>query len=299
MKMNCENKNEFVINDIMNDTNKISCKKEWKDIGNQWTKKCPKCNKEIFYKDKYKLKTALSKNTLCKNCSRFNKTFVKNTKYNKLCPKCSNVIFYINQYSLEKGINNKSLCRSCCKKSKLHPRFGIKQSEQEKEKRRLKLIGLKRNDESIKKYSLSKIGEKNPMYGKKISKSDEHKRKIRLSCIRKINEKLSILNKKMAPRFNPKACKIIDEYGIQNGYNFQHALNGEELYIKELGYFVDGYDKERNTVIEYYEYNHWHRKNKIKDENRKKQIIDFLKCDFIVLRQTKKGGNYLPEYIHR
>jgi hypothetical protein len=295
--MKYENKIE---NDMNDSTKKIvtdSEKKNLNDITSKWTRDCPKCNKEIIYKDKYKLKTALDKNTLCIGCARFNKKFAKNTNYNKPCPKCSVIIFYPNRYSLEKSIVNKSLCRSCCRIGNLHPRFGVKQSQMEKETRRLKLTGLKRSDESIKRYSLSKMGEKNPMYGNKNLKSDDHKRKIRLSCVQKIKEKLSLTNKKMSPGFNPNACKIIDEYGKQNGYSFQHALNGGEFYVRELGYFVDGYDNDKNTVIEYYEYNHWHLKNKSRDELRKKEIIDFMKCDFIILRQTKKGGNYLPEHF--
>jgi hypothetical protein len=88
---------------------------------------------------------------------------------------------------------------------------------------------------------------------------------------------------KFKPNFNPKACQIIEEYGKQHGYNFQHALNGGEYYIKELGYWIDGYDKEKNIVIEYYEKYHNITKIKNRDKKRKKEIIKFLKCKFIEL----------------
>jgi len=41
---------------------------------------------------------------------------------------------------------------------------------------------------------------------------------------------------KWHPSFNKSACKIIDEYGKNHDYNFQHALNGGEYHIEELGY---------------------------------------------------------------
>lgn len=83
------------------------------------------------------------------------------------------------------------------------------------------------------------------------------------------------------PNYNPKACKAITEYGRQYGYNFQHAENGGEFYIKELGYWVDGYDREKNVVIEYDEKEHTKPQNRNKDANRQKEIVEYLKCKFI------------------
>ena len=68
--------------------------------------------------------------------------------------------------------------------------------------------------------------------------------KYRIYMINKI-EKEQLNGNQLYPNFNSNACKIIDEYGNKNGYNFQHAMNGGEFYIKELGYWVDGYDREK------------------------------------------------------
>jgi hypothetical protein len=46
---------------------------------------------------------------------------------------------------------------------------------------------------------------------------------------------------------------------------------------------VDGYDKEKNTVIEFYE-NH-HRKNWRDDLVRQRRIIKAIECKFIVLKE--------------
>ena len=88
----------------------------------------------------------------------------------------------------------------------------------------------------------------------------------------------------VVPNYNPLACKVIDEYGEENNYNFQHAENGGEYHI--LRYWVDGYDKERNTIIEIDEPAHYDKNGNLskKDLERQKEISDFLGCKFIRLR---------------
>jgi hypothetical protein len=103
--------------------------------------------------------------------------------------------------------------------------------------------------------------------------------KIRLSVIKDLESKHGQIH----PNYNKNACKIIEQYGKQTGYNFQHAENGGEFYLKELGYWVDGYDKEKNVVVEYYEKRH--KKTIIKDEYRKNDIINFLHCKFIEIKE--------------
>ena len=87
----------------------------------------------------------------------------------------------------------------------------------------------------------------------------------------------------MIPGYNPKSILIIEQYGKEHGYNFQHAENGGEYYIKELGYFVDGYDKEKNVVVEYYE--KFHIKRNKKDITRMNNIMNELGCDFHIIRE--------------
>ena len=72
-----------------------------------------------------------------------------------------------------------------------------------------------------------------------------------------------------------KFADIFEELGITD---LQHAENGGEYHIKELGYWVDGYSKEKNIVLEYYERAH---KSQIeKDIRRKQEIINHLGCEF-------------------
>jgi hypothetical protein len=121
------------------------------------------------------------------------------------------------------------------------------------------------------KISLFKIGKK---------RSDEFCRKARLIRIDQISRD-KFNGNQVFPSYNPKACKIIDVYGKENGYDFQHAMSGGEYYIKELGYWVDGYDKDKNVVIEYYEKRHSNRIQK--DAKRELEIRNHLRCNFIVL----------------
>ena len=127
----------------------------------------------------------------------------------------------------------------------------------------------KLSKETKEKIRQSKLGKK---------RSEETKAKIAEGM-----RKYAIEHYNFFPNYNPKACKIIDEYGKEHGFNFQHALNGGEYYIKELGYWVDGYDEERNVVIEYYE--KFHEKQKEHDLNRQKEIQEFLKCEFLVIKE--------------
>jgi hypothetical protein len=70
------------------------------------------------------------------------------------------------------------------------------------------------------------------------------------------------------------------ELGITD---LQHAENGGEFHIKELGYWVDGYSKEKNIVLEYYE--PFHQNQVERDKRRKQEIIEHLRCQFIEIKE--------------
>jgi hypothetical protein len=112
--------------------------------------------------------------------------------------------------------------------------------------------------------------------------SDEVRRNKRLAAIRRIQN--SIENGgQMFPNYNKSAIPIIEEKARELGItDLQHAENGGEFYIEELGYWVDGYSKEKNIVIEYYEPHH----NRLgeRDKIREREITDFLKCKLIIIK---------------
>ena len=112
--------------------------------------------------------------------------------------------------------------------------------------------------------------------------SIETRKKLRISVIKKLEK----INKDFHPPYNPRGCDYFNKLMEEKGIRIQHAENGGELYIKELGYWVDGYDKENNVVYEWGEKKHYI--NGIlreKDSIRQKEIEDFLKCEFIRIIQ--------------
>lgn len=111
--------------------------------------------------------------------------------------------------------------------------------------------------------------------------SCETKKKQRIGAINYIES----LSGQLVPRYNKSSIKLIEEYGKKHGYKFQHAENGGEFHLKELGYFLDAYDKEKNVVLEIDESKHFSRGElKKSDIARQSEIERTLKCKFIRIR---------------
>ena len=80
------------------------------------------------------------------------------------------------------------------------------------------------------------------------------------------------------------------ELGITD---LQHAQNGGEHYVKELGYWLDGYSPEKNIVIEYYEDRH--RRQVEKDNQRQKEIMELYGLSeeqFVIICESKGLEKY-------
>lgn len=133
---------------------------------------------------------------------------------------------------------------------------------------------------NAKTNSIKQKGENNARFG--IVVNDEIRRRIRLGHIKDMQNKFG----QVFPNYNKEACKIIEEYSKKTGYNFQHAENGGEFFINELGYWVDGYDKEKNIVIEIDEQAHFDVDGNLskKDIKRQKEIEELLGCKFIRIK---------------
>ncbi len=270
---------------------------------------CPDCAVEIIYKTVSSFNKSLKYNTKCRKCSKLgikspfiNKTYEQIygiKKARKLKNKLSmvHIGFKHSKESKHKiSINNsryflgKHLSdqhrENLKKNSGIHgtnfydiwvKKHGVKIADIKMKKRSDKLSksqqGVPKKKTSIDKMIKTKTGK--PL-------SNIAKRNIRLGAIKRI-EKDKFNGIQMMPGYNKNACKIIDEYSKKNGYSFQHAMNGGEFHIKELGYWVDGYDKDKNVVIEYYEKRHI--KTTTRDEFRKQEIINHLGCKFIEIKE--------------
>lgn len=105
----------------------------------------------------------------------------------------------------------------------------------------------------------------------------ETKRKQRISTLNYIHDTKG----QVSPRYNKSSISILKSKAIELGItDLQHAENGGEFQV--LGYFVDGYSKEKNIVIEYDEPHHFKNgKLRDKDIQRQKEIEEFLGCKFV------------------
>ena len=92
---------------------------------------------------------------------------------------------------------------------------------------------------------------------------------------------------KIGPKESIQLKHTYESIMEEKGINIQHAENGGEFFIKELGYWVDGYDAENNVVYEWDEKEHYTSKGlREKDKKRQKEIEEFLKCEFIRIREN-------------
>jgi NUMOD3 motif len=165
-----------------------------------------------------------------------------------------------------------------CKKRISDKNKGRIVSKETRQKMSLIFKGRKHSKEAKKKMSEAHKG-------KKFIMSNEARKNVRLAKIKwVVNNKNNGLP--IAPTFNKNACEIIDKYGKENNLNFKHAMNGGEFFIKELGYWVDGYDEKNNVVIEVDESHHFEDNGNLreKDIRRQKEIEELLKCIFIRIK---------------
>jgi hypothetical protein len=88
------------------------------------------------------------------------------------------------------------------------------------------------------------------------------------------------------PGYNRQACEYFDELNKERGWNGQHALNGGEFLVKDLGYWVDYYESRKNIVIEWDEPSHYRRGILHKEDVlRMNAIKQHLKCKFFRYNQ--------------
>lgn len=260
-------------------------------------RKCPICCNIIQYKKEVKYNQAEIKNARCNKCSnigrklsneskhKISKTLKEKYKKGEL----SKDLSYLHNDIIHAKISQTKKGVKLSKQHKVQISKGINNSEKFKlsvknPDRNLKISNaLKSKPKSIEhRRKLSQnhadiSGHKNP------SKRFDVRKKLRIATINNIKKYSK--NRKINPNYNPVACEYFNNLMKHNKIFIQHAENGGEYYIKELGYFIDGYDKENNIVYEYDERAHFKLgKLKNKDVVRQKEIMNILKCKFIRIK---------------
>ena len=213
-------------------------------------------------------------------------------KWIRKCPKCSKKKVYTHRGKYNRDLKLNRLCRTCWKiRGKIFNGPFVRDCPECKT-----LITYNRKDALDRANNHNRLcnsckfkGERSiwyktdgPMIGKK--QSERCKTKIRLKAIDRIKK----LKGCVSPSYNPRACKYFDELNREKRWELIHAENGKEYYIKNLGYWIDGYDKKRNIVVEYDESYHNSPKQRKKDNIRQKQIKKLLKCRFFRYNEDKK-----------
>jgi hypothetical protein len=155
-----------------------------------------------------------------------------------------------------------------------------KMSQAKKGKTAEEIWGLEHSKRMRQERSKKWSGKENPNYENKIPFTIKYRRNLRLAHLHNRFQKTPVY-----PNYNPEACSVIDQIGRELGYSFQHAENGGEVFLEELGYWLDGYDPQNNIAIEFYEPHHIRTKDR--DKRRQKEIQELLGCTFIVA--TKSG----------
>lgn len=254
----------------------------------KYKRNCPICNIELTYIKEYNLKLANNKNSVCASCARIGKPLLKNRGDNNPAKRPDVRL-------------KMSLARR--KVAKINPKSGMGgkfHTNEAKEKIKNGNLGKKLTEESIKKRTKTRRAngwnkypnltsikrsnaiKKSKKYQNAIKNTDRNK-KIRLKKIEWIQNTKNNGNQ-IFPAYNTKAIPILEQKAKELGItDLMHAENGGEFYIKELGYWVDGYSKEKNIVIEYYE--KYHNRQTERDERRKQEIVDFLKCNFYEIKE--------------
>jgi len=239
-----------------------SCSKRKTYTVDQLTRKCPKCNIEMVYKNKPTFRTAEDRNCTCKKCQydkmRENPTERLKGAFFKKGQRPANADFRKDKniyeiYGEEKG-------------AELVLKF--------KERKWTKETNIKRS-ESCRRANcgLSNLGKRC---------TEENKTKFRLNMV----ERLRKTNQKFHPPYNKKGCEIFDKIMKEGNVVIQHALNGGEFHIQSLGYWVDGYDHINNIVYEYDEKWHFDVYGNLKEKDiiRQKQIEDLMGCLFVRIK---------------
>ena len=133
-------------------------------------------------------------------------------------------------------------------------------------------------------------GEGNPFYGK--SHNDETRQRIKLHANseegRRVRRNNAIKKNAFYPNYNKDACELFDTINESMNWNGQHAENGGEFFIKELGYWVDYYEPTLNIVIEFDDKSHNLKSKKERDARRQKEIEEHLGCKFYRIPHNRK-----------
>jgi hypothetical protein len=268
------------------------------DNSDRFLKNCPSCGKEISYRRKEDLTYSIKNNSRCRSCANsganhpsFGKKLSeerraeisartsgeKNPNYGKIMPP------HVKEAMRRANIGRKPINIEARKGKTLEEIYGVDRAKDIREKYKNRPppsieSNIKRSE------SCKKSGCGQAATGRVAS--DEERRRMRLRFIAKLEE----TGKTFHPPFNRKACAFFDKLMTESEtpIHIRHALNGGEFHVKELGFWLDGYDEVNNVAYEYDELKHHYKNGELseKDKIRQKLIEEHLNCKFIRIKET-------------
>ena len=232
----------------------------------------------------------------------------KKSEWERNCPECDRILYYINKYTLKRSINHNTLCHQCASmgdrnamygkpllketrikmsianSGKNNPNYGKSPSAETRQKMSEARKGKKLSKKTRMKMSISRLGKNNPMYGKHRKHSEKTRQKMRISAVKRI-ERTKLNGGQLHPNYSRKACMLFDWANMYHDLHIQHAENGGEFHV--IGYFADGYDEYTNTWYEWDEKHHFDKDGNLKEKDidRQKEIVKYLGCEFIRIRE--------------
>jgi hypothetical protein len=158
--------------------------------------------------------------------------------------------------------------------------LGKQVSEETRCKLKLARVGFHPSEEAKKHMRLAKLGSKGPMFGRRGSSSPLFGRKASAET----KQKMRIATMKRIEKLGPVAVNVgLHESDMLDQQERVDAVKIIRGYpIKALGYVVDGYCPDTNTVYEVYE--QYHDRQVQEDLQRETEICNLLSCDFVILR---------------
>jgi hypothetical protein len=305
-KTNSLSSNEQEPSDITISIKSDSTQPLWKDTGGikMWRRICPECNKDIWTKSKCLIKSKC----LCQECgyklnSRRTKVVYTEEELSRKCPKCRCQIFYKEIKAKRVADRKMTVCKSC-QSNQTSEAYKGKSFEERLGKNKAKIVKRKisqsnkgrifsqstrqliseHRKEYYKKNPFAASGKNNPMHG--IHRYGKNNPNYRQNWSEERKDAARV-SSAIPHRYNKNACLYLNKLSEEMGWNLQHAENGGEYLIKR--YFVDGYDKERNIVVEYDERHHYSGgKLKQKDIDRMNKIIQYTGCRFYRYNERTK-----------
>lgn len=263
----------------------------------KWKRNCPSCDNEIIHKNNRCCKDAIKRKSVCHLCANIlrSKTLkghlVSITTRKKIGEHFKGKTY--EEISGKDGAQKRKNHLKEITTGENNGFYGKQHSKENKWKQGIRTRDKKYNDIYGKRTAEIKEKMSKSMKGKTKGLSYEERygvnrvedicKKIRLGNIKWIEDTKNN-GLQITPRYNKNSISILEQKAKELGItDLQHAENGGEFYIKELGYWVDGYSKEKNIVIEYYE--KYHKSRIEKDKQRKKEIKKYLKCKFIIIKE--------------